>query len=191
MLRRLSRDGASHAELHGGRSERRPEKRSCAAFRGRQRAPFDGCRFFLCDATPADPQRAVKMGGARRTLTGGASEADIASPDTPICPSRRVWRKRQIVNPGSVGQPKHGSSGGLLCALGEWPRVASVLPLSGRGHDREDRLPAGPAGDSQAARGGPAVGMSSPAGAGELRYSERSGVSTAILSAATSNSISG
>jgi protein phosphatase len=70
----------------------------------------DGCRFFLCHATPSDPLfQYCPAESARWTSEIEGVEADIVLTGHTHRPFVMNLEDRQIVNPGSVGQPKHGS----------------------------------------------------------------------------------
>ena len=71
---------------------------------------IDGYRFFLCHATPAEPLfrycPAEPAPWARQTA---GLQADIVLTGHTHLPFLMNLEERQIANPGSVGQPKHGS----------------------------------------------------------------------------------
>ena len=84
----------------------------------------DGCRFFLCHATPAEPLFQYRSAEPAQWAADVAGiEADIVLAGHTHLPFAMGVGKRQIVNPGSVGQPKHGSP--VACyALWENGRVS-------------------------------------------------------------------
>lgn len=70
---------------------------------------IDGTRFFLCHATPAEPLFQYCPAEPERWATEiGGVEADIVLTGHTHLPFGMNLQTRQIVNPGSVGQPKHG-----------------------------------------------------------------------------------
>jgi putative phosphoesterase len=85
---------------------------------------IDGSRFFLCHATPTGPL--FQYGSAEPeewTPQVAGLQADIVLTGHTHLLFLMSLGKRRIVNPGSVGQPKHGSP--MACyALWENGRVA-------------------------------------------------------------------
>jgi len=71
---------------------------------------IDGCRFFLCHATPTEPLFRYCPGepGEWAPQIAGV-QADIVLTGHTHLPLQMSVGERQVVNPGSVGQPKHGS----------------------------------------------------------------------------------
>ena len=70
----------------------------------------DGYRFFLCHATPTEPL--FKYCPAERVQWASeirGLQADIVLVGHTHLPFTMRLEKQRIVNPGSVGQPKHGS----------------------------------------------------------------------------------
>jgi protein phosphatase len=71
---------------------------------------IDGCRFFLCHATPAEPLfKYCPRDPAQWAPEVCGLQADIVLTGHTHLPFVMDIEKRRIVNPGSVGQPKHGS----------------------------------------------------------------------------------
>jgi len=71
---------------------------------------IDGRRFFLCHATPAEPLfRYCPAEPAQWASEIAGLQADIVLIGHTHLPFMMSLEKQQIVNPGSVGQPKHGS----------------------------------------------------------------------------------
>jgi protein phosphatase len=71
---------------------------------------IDGCRFFLCHATPAEPLFTYcPAEPARWTPEIGDLQADIVLTGHTHLPFTMNLDGLRIVNPGSVGQPKHGA----------------------------------------------------------------------------------
>ena len=71
---------------------------------------IDGYRFFLCHATPAEPLfRYCPAEAARWAPEIGGLQADIVLTGHTHLPFTMNLEKLRIVNPGSVGQPKHGA----------------------------------------------------------------------------------
>lgn len=69
----------------------------------------DGKRFFLCHAAPSDPLfRYGPQEPAFWAQEAGAVNADILLVGHTHLPFILNAGPRQVVNPGSVGQPKHG-----------------------------------------------------------------------------------
>jgi protein phosphatase len=69
-----------------------------------------GCRFFLCHATPTDPLFHYCPANAERWAAEVVGvEADVVLTGHTHLPSLLTLTAQQIVNPGSVGQPKHGT----------------------------------------------------------------------------------
>jgi protein phosphatase len=70
----------------------------------------DGTRFYLCHAVPSDPLFGYCQADSPRWLTEveGLS-ADIVLVGHTHVPSVQSLGSRQVVNPGSLGQPKTGS----------------------------------------------------------------------------------
>lgn len=69
----------------------------------------DGAQVLMCHATPSDPLFEYRLEESPLWL------ADEVEPDTDVelvghthIPFRRFLETRLVVNPGSVGQPKHG-----------------------------------------------------------------------------------
>jgi protein phosphatase len=70
----------------------------------------DGVRFFLCHATPTEPLFQYCLAErARWAPEIDGLPADIVLTGHTHLPFAMTLDKQQIVNPGSVGQPKHGS----------------------------------------------------------------------------------
>ena len=70
----------------------------------------DGHRFFLCHATPAEPLfRYCPAEPAEWAPQIAGLQADIVLTGHTHLPLLMSVDERQLVNPGSVGQPKHGS----------------------------------------------------------------------------------
>jgi len=70
---------------------------------------IDGCRFFLCHATPTEPLfQYCPAEPARWASEIVGVEADMVLAGHTHLPFTMDLEKLQIVNPGSVGQPKHG-----------------------------------------------------------------------------------
>jgi protein phosphatase len=70
----------------------------------------DGHRFFLCHATPAEPLfQYCPAEPAEWAPQIAGFEADIVLTGHTHLPFRMSVRERLVANPGSVGQPKHGS----------------------------------------------------------------------------------
>jgi protein phosphatase len=70
---------------------------------------IDGCRFFLCHATPTEPLYTYRP--AEPALWApeiGDLQADIVLTGHTHLPFTMNLDGVRIVNPGSVGQPKHG-----------------------------------------------------------------------------------
>jgi len=68
-----------------------------------------GRRFFLCHAAPSDPlYQYLPPDSARWPAEVSATPADIILTGHTHLPFHRREGDRQILNPGSVGQPKHG-----------------------------------------------------------------------------------
>jgi protein phosphatase len=71
---------------------------------------IDGYRFLLCHATPTEPLfRYCPADPARWASEIGGLEADMVLVGHTHLPFTMSLEKRRIVNPGSVGQPKHGA----------------------------------------------------------------------------------
>jgi putative phosphoesterase len=71
---------------------------------------IDGCRFFLCHATPTDPL--FPYCPAEPALWApevAGLQADFVLAGHTHLPFAMNLEERRIVNPGSVGQPKHGA----------------------------------------------------------------------------------
>jgi protein phosphatase len=69
----------------------------------------DGKRFFLCHATPSDPL--FKYGPADPAFwaqEAGTVNADVLLVGHTDLPFILDLGTKKVVNPGSVGQPKHG-----------------------------------------------------------------------------------
>lgn len=73
------------------------------------RREVDGKRFLLCHATPSDLFRYAPADAALWTAEAGAADADILLVGHTHLPFILDLGARRVVNPGSVGQPKHGS----------------------------------------------------------------------------------
>jgi len=72
-------------------------------------AAADGRRVLFCHATPSDPLFAYRPQDSDLWLTDEVDRAiHIELVGHTHVPFRRVLPERLIVNPGSVGQPKHG-----------------------------------------------------------------------------------
>src|ERR1039458_1513090 len=70
----------------------------------------DGYRFFLCHATPMEPLfQYCPAEPARWASEIAGVQADIVLTGDTHLPFMMSLGERQIVNPGSVGQPKHGA----------------------------------------------------------------------------------
>jgi protein phosphatase len=70
----------------------------------------DGCRFFLCHATPAEPLFTYCPAEPARWAPEIAGlQADIVLAGHTHLPFTMNLGERRIVNPGSVGQPKNGA----------------------------------------------------------------------------------
>jgi protein phosphatase len=71
---------------------------------------IDGYRFFLCHATPTEPLfKYCPADSAAWAEEIGGVHADIVLTGHTHVPCAMSLDKLQIVNPGSVGQPKHGA----------------------------------------------------------------------------------
>jgi protein phosphatase len=71
---------------------------------------IDGRRFFLCHATPAEPLFKYCLAEpAQWAPEIGGLQADILLAGHTHLPFTMNLEKLRIVNPGSVGQPKHGA----------------------------------------------------------------------------------
>ena len=71
---------------------------------------IDGCRFFLCHATPTEPLFQYSPAEPARWASEIAGvQADIVLTGHTHLPFMMTVEKQRIVNPGSVGQPKHGA----------------------------------------------------------------------------------
>ncbi len=69
----------------------------------------NGHRFFLCHAVPSDPLfRYCPPDSPAWLVEAGQTDADILLVGHTHLPFQTTLGGRQIVNPGSVGQPKHG-----------------------------------------------------------------------------------
>jgi len=69
----------------------------------------DGCRFFLCHATPAEPLfQYCPAEPAQWAPQIADLHTDIVLTGHTHVPFVMSVAERQVVNPGSVGQPKHG-----------------------------------------------------------------------------------
>jgi len=69
-----------------------------------------GCRFFLCHATPTEPLfRYCPAEPARWSPEIEGLQADIVLTGHTHLPFTMNLEELRIVNPGSVGQPKHGA----------------------------------------------------------------------------------
>jgi len=71
---------------------------------------IDGHRFFLCHATPTEPLFQYCLGDpARWAPEIEGLEADVVLTGHTHLPFTMNLEELRIVNPGSVGQPKHGA----------------------------------------------------------------------------------
>jgi putative phosphoesterase len=71
---------------------------------------IDGSRFFLCHATPTEPLfKYCPDDPARWAPEVGGLQADMVLAGHTHRPFTMNLEKLRIVNPGSVGQPKHGA----------------------------------------------------------------------------------
>ena len=71
---------------------------------------IDGSRFFLCHATPTEPLfQYCPADPAQWAPESGGLQADIVLAGHTHLPFAMNLEKLRIVNPGSVGQPKHGA----------------------------------------------------------------------------------
>ncbi|MGA2270626.1 MAG: metallophosphoesterase family protein [Bryobacteraceae bacterium] len=71
---------------------------------------IDGYRFFLCHATPTEPLFKYCPGDPAQWASEiGGLQADIVLTGHTHLPFMMNLEKQRIVNPGSVGQPKHGA----------------------------------------------------------------------------------
>ena len=71
---------------------------------------IDGYRFFLCHATPTEPLfRYCRAEPAQWAPEIEGLQADIVLTGHTHLPFTMNLEKLRIVNPGSVGQPKHGA----------------------------------------------------------------------------------
>lgn len=69
----------------------------------------EGARFFLCHAAPSDPLYEYRREDSPLWPTDAPDPAaNIVLAGHTHLPFRRAVQSRIIVNPGSVGQPKHG-----------------------------------------------------------------------------------
>jgi len=69
----------------------------------------DGRRVLFCHATPSDPLFAYRPQDSDQWLTDEVDRAiQVEFVGHTHLPFRRALPERLIVNPGSVGQPKHG-----------------------------------------------------------------------------------
>jgi len=69
-----------------------------------------GTHFLMCHAVPSDPLYEYRREDSPMWLTDEpGSSIDIELVGHTHLPFRRSLRSRLIVNPGSVGQPKHGT----------------------------------------------------------------------------------
>jgi putative phosphoesterase len=70
----------------------------------------DGHKFFLCHATPSDPLFKYLPSKSKSWLSEvEAVDADVVLVGHTHLPFELRFGGRRIVNPGSVGQPKHGA----------------------------------------------------------------------------------
>jgi len=69
---------------------------------------IDGKRFLLCHATPSDLFRYGPAEAAFWSQEAAATDADILLVGHTHLPFVLDLGSRRVVNPGSVGQPKHG-----------------------------------------------------------------------------------
>jgi putative phosphoesterase len=97
---------------------------------------IDGYRFFLCHATPTEPLfQYCPAEPARWASEIEGLQADIVLTGHTHLPFTMSLEKQRIVNPGSVGQPKHGAP--MACyALWEDGR----LSLQSRRYPVEDTV---------------------------------------------------
>jgi len=71
---------------------------------------IDGYRFFLCHATPTEPLfKYCRAEPAQWAPEIGGLQADMVLTGHTHLPFTMNLEKLRIVNPGSVGQPKHGA----------------------------------------------------------------------------------
>lgn len=71
----------------------------------------DGRRYFLCHATPSDPLfRYLPANSSQWAAEAASVQADVVLVGHTHIPFILQLGDQQIVNPGSVGQPKHGVS---------------------------------------------------------------------------------
>ena len=69
----------------------------------------EGRRFFLCHAVPSDPlYRYCPPESPAWAMEAGRVDADVIMVGHTHLPFQATLGGRQVVNPGSVGQPKHG-----------------------------------------------------------------------------------
>ena len=74
------------------------------------RPTVDGQRFLLCHAVPSQPLfRYCPPGSPEWPLEVASADADVLLVGHTHLPFQADIRGHQVVNPGSVGQPKHGS----------------------------------------------------------------------------------
>lgn len=107
----------------------------------------DGRRFFLCHATPTDPLfRYLSPEPAEWRREAEAVDADVLLVGHTHLPFDLRLGERRVLNPGSVGQPKHGApeacyaiwdSGSVELKavryrVDETARKVRALPLEGR-----------------------------------------------------------
>jgi putative phosphoesterase len=70
---------------------------------------IDGVRFTLCHAVPSEPLfRYCQADSPWWPPIAGDTESDVILVGHTHLPSVREFSERLVVNPGSVGQPKHG-----------------------------------------------------------------------------------
>ena len=69
----------------------------------------EGRRFFLCHAVPSDPlYRYRPPESSAWAVEAGRVDASVILAGHTHLPFQATFGGRQVVNPGSVGQPKHG-----------------------------------------------------------------------------------
>jgi protein phosphatase len=97
---------------------------------------IDGCRFYLCHATPTEPlftywPREPALWA--REIAG--FQADIVLAGHTHVPCLMNLGTRRIANPGSVGQPKHGAP---VACYAVWED--GLLSLRSRPYAMEDTV---------------------------------------------------
>jgi protein phosphatase len=74
------------------------------------RRTVNGRRFYLCHAVPSDPLfRYCPPGSPAWPAEAAQADADVLAVGHTHLPFQATYGGCQVVNPGSVGQPKHGS----------------------------------------------------------------------------------